>query len=89
MVQYKKFGAKFSAFGNAVGMLRIRRALRASALNIALNMRYSGDSRLMPFELLVNPDGSVYKAYYGSDQGDHLPVETIYSFIKATKLTAK
>lgn len=89
MVLYKQFGAKFNIWGHITGMFRIRKAVQAARLDIPLNTRHTGDEALMPFELLINPDASVNTAYYGSDQGDHMPIEMIYRFVTSPATTAQ
>ena len=36
---------------------------------------------MVPADFLIGPDLTVEVAYYGSDIGDHLPLEKIYQWL--------
>ena len=37
---------------------------------------------MVPADFLIDPDLTVQVAYYGSDIGDHLPIEKIYEWLE-------
>jgi hypothetical protein len=40
-----------------------------------------GIKSMVPADFLIGPDLTVQTAYYGSDIGDHLPLEKIYQWL--------
>lgn len=46
-----------------------------------MKMKIAGEIDLVPADFLINPDGTIYRAYYGKHVGDHLPISEIESFL--------
>ncbi|TCV82313.1 peroxiredoxin-like family protein [Sulfurirhabdus autotrophica] len=44
--------------------------------------KMDGDKATLPADFLITPEQTIYRAFYGSDIGDHLPIEEIYSFLE-------
>ena len=40
-----------------------------------------GSMTTMPADFLIDKNGIIQKAYYGSDEGDHLPLEEILGLL--------
>ena len=64
----------------------IRGALRMSSVTSALMKGFwpgkmEGIKSKVPADFLISPDLTVEVAYYGSDIGDHLPIEKIYQWL--------
>jgi len=41
----------------------------------------------LPAEFLIGPDGTIDRAYYGKDIGDHLPIGEIDSWVESNQAT--
>lgn len=41
-----------------------------------------GDMEQIPADFLINPDGTIHQAYYGTHVGDHLPFSAIRAFLE-------
>ena len=79
---YKLFGVKRSLIGMFKGML-----LRMPTLIIAMFKGYipleiSPRVLTMPLSLLVDEQGIIQTIYHGKDEGDHIPLEKVLSFVK-------
>ena len=79
---YQLFGVKKSLIGMFKGML-----LRLPTLIIAIFKGYfpleiSSRVLTMPLSLLVDEQGVIQTIYYGKDEGDHIPLEQVMSFVK-------
>lgn len=44
------------------------------------NMNAIADKPLIPADFLIDQKGIIQRAYYGSDFGDHLPIEDILTW---------
>ncbi len=51
-------------------------------------LKIKGSMTTMPADFLVDEDGIIRKAYYGSDEGDHLPFDQIKEFADAATRSA-
>ncbi len=83
---YRAYGIKHSLAGMLKGMLtRMPALLRAMFVKGYLPLVIKGSLTTMPADFLVDENGVIRSAYYGKDEGDHLPFEQV----KAFSLTAK
>ena len=73
---YKKYGVTASWLGYLTGAFRIRTFRDAFKRGFTPG---KGDGAIaqLPAEFLIGPDGTIARAYYGKDIGDHLPLEEI------------
>jgi peroxiredoxin Q/BCP len=77
---YREFGIEHSISGVIKGML-----LRFPTLIKAMSSGYipttfKGRLTTMPADFLIDRDGRIDYAYYGSDEGDHLAIATVKAF---------
>lgn len=66
-----------------IGVLRLGRGLKSLSKGFGIRFGY-GSTALVPADFLINPDGTIHTAYYGSDITDHLPIKEIEAFIEAS-----
>lgn len=73
------------------GMLtRMPSLLRAMFVNGYVPWLIKGSMTTMPADFLVDENGVIQTAYYGKDEGDHLPFERVKAFSFASnKMSAK
>ena len=77
---YKEYGIEHSIGGVVKGMIfRMPRLLKAMGKGY-LPTTLKGSITTMPADFLVDKNGIIRKAHYGSDEGDHLPFEEIKAF---------
>lgn len=82
-VYYRKFAVERSIRGVLKGMfLRMPSLLRAMFVKGYLPLRIKGSMTTMPLDVLVDGDGIIQAAYYGKDEGDHLPFSEISEFAR-------
>ena len=78
---YKLYGIQHSIFGVLKGMfLRMPRLLHAMFVKGYVPLIIKGSMTTMPADFLVDEQGIIRVAYYGKDEGDHLPFEQIKAF---------
>lgn len=83
-VAYKAYQIEHSRAGVLKGMLfRMPSLLKAMLIHGYFPTSFQGSLTTMPADFLVDEFGVVQKAYYGNDEGDHLPFEEIKAFAKA------
>ncbi|WP_430462857.1 peroxiredoxin family protein [Thalassolituus sp. LLYu03] len=79
---HRQYGVRYSWWGVLKGMVtRLPTALYSMLAKGYWPTAFSGALHTMPMNFLVNADGRIATAYYGADEGDHLPLEDILSFI--------
>ena len=79
---YHQYGVESSWPGFIMGSLRL--ASVASALMKGFFPgKMEGVKSMVPADFLIGPDLTVRVAYYGSDIGDHLPIEKINEWIES------
>jgi thioredoxin-dependent peroxiredoxin len=79
---YKEYGVKSSFWGMMRGMtLRLPSVIKALALGY-IPKNPNGQMMSMPADFLIDPSGKVILAYYGRDEGDHIPLKIIEEFLK-------
>jgi peroxiredoxin len=85
-VFYKEYGIEHSVAGMFMGMLgRMPALLRAMFVKGYLPLVIKGSLTTMPADFLVDENGVIQTAYYGKDEGDHLPFERVKAFSLASK----
>jgi len=77
---YREYGIERSIIGVLKGMM-----LRMPTLMKGMSMGYvpttiKGNMTTMPADFLVDKNGCIQVAYYGSDEGDHMPFEQVKKF---------
>lgn len=83
---YQAFGIEHSVVGMFKGMLtRMPSLLRAMLVKGYLPLVIKGSLTTMPADFLVDENGVIQTAYYGKDEGDHLPFERVKAFSLAAK----
>jgi len=84
---YQAYGIEHSVAGMFKGMLgRMPSLLRAMFVNGYLPLVIKGSLTTMPADFLVDENGVIQTAYYGRDEGDHLPFERVKAFSLASKI---
>ncbi len=88
---YQAFGIEHSVAGMFKGMLtRMPSLLRATLVKGYLPLVIKGSLTTMPADFLVDENGVIRTAYYGKDEGDHLPFEQVKAFfLDAKTMNAK
>lgn len=78
---HKLYGISHSMFGVLKGMfLRMPQLLYAICIKGYLPLKIKGSMITMPADFLVDKQGIIHVAYYGKDEGDHLPFEQVKNF---------
>lgn len=81
---YQEYGIEHSVLGVLKGIVG-----RMATLRRAMSMGYQariikGRLTTMPADFCIDQDGVIQVAYYGSDEGDHLPLEQVKQFTSQT-----
>jgi peroxiredoxin len=79
-ILYRLYGIESSWPGFIKGSLRLLSVVSALMKGF-LPGKMEGIISMVPADFLVGPDLTVQVAYYGSDIGDHLPIERIYQWL--------
>jgi peroxiredoxin len=83
---YRAYGVERSAVGTLRGMFtRLPTILRGMLVEGYLPLPIRGHPFTMPADFLVDRHGIIRTAYYGRDEGDHLPFEAIIKFAEAER----
>lgn len=78
---YRQYDIERSMAGVVKGMVkRMPTLLYAMFGKGYLPTKINGDMTTMPADFLVDPLGNIRLAYYGKDEGDHLPFDEIKRF---------
>ncbi|UUO23723.1 redoxin domain-containing protein [Colwellia sp. M166] len=77
---YKQYGIKHSVLGVIKGMLFRMPTLIQGMAKGYIPTTIKGSMTTMPADFLVTSNGMVHQAYYGKDEGDHLPFDRIKEF---------
>jgi len=81
---YRKFGVRRSLLGVLKGgILRMPTVLYAMFAKGYIPWTVKGSMTTMPLDILVDERGIVQSAYYGKDEGDHMPFSQIREFAEA------
>jgi peroxiredoxin len=81
---YDLFGVERSVGGMLKGMATRIPTLLKGVSQGHIPTTTKGLSR-MPAEFLVHPDATLGPVYYGADDGDHMPLDTILDFARAAR----
>ena len=80
---YREYGIERSLAGTVKGMIgRLPALLHALFIKRYLPLRIRGHLTTMPADFLVDEQGVIRMAYYGRDEGDHLPLAAIRDFAR-------
>jgi peroxiredoxin Q/BCP len=78
---YRKFGVQRSLLGVLKGaVLRMPTVMYAMFGKGYIPWAVKGSMTTMPLDILVDESGIVQFAYYGKDEGDHMPFDQIKAF---------
>jgi thioredoxin-dependent peroxiredoxin len=83
---YKQYGVTASGWGYLVGAFRFRAFRDAFKRGFHIG-KGEGAITQLPAEFLINPDGTIARAYYGKDIGDHLPIDEIDGWLESNQAT--
>lgn len=80
LIMYKKYGVQKS-FWRMIGSMfhkKTRSNLKEGKVLVkGKNLKRDGQMSRIPADFLIDENGVITKAYYGTNIGDHLPLETI------------
>ncbi|GAV19322.1 ahpC/TSA family protein [Mariprofundus micogutta] len=79
-IYYYKYGIEHSLAGVFKGMIFRMPTLLKGMLKGYVPLKIKGSMTTMPADFLVDETGLIRTAYYGSDEGDHLPIEAVKAF---------
>jgi peroxiredoxin len=83
---YRAYGVERSARGTLRGMVtRLPTLVRAMLVEGYLPIPIRGHPFTMPADFLVDRHGIIRTAYYGRDEGDHLPFRIVESFAETER----
>ncbi len=77
---YKGYRIEHSLGGVFAGMLLRMPTLILGMLKGYVPTTIKGSMTTMPADFLIDGNGDIRAAYYGSDEGDHLPFEQVKAF---------
>ncbi len=77
---YKMYGIEHSISGVVKGMVTRLPTLIKGMSKGYLPTTLKGSITTMPADFLVDREGTIQTAYYGKDEGDHLPIKEVRSF---------
>ena len=78
MLLYEEYGVQVSWWGAFYPRVVARAIL--GVLNGFLSLNINGPIARIPADFLVDPEGLVWRAYYGQAISDHIPFEDITEF---------
>ncbi len=77
---YRAYGIEHSAWGLFKGMFFRLPTLLKGMFKGYVPTTIKGSLTTMPADFLIDREGIIQVAYYGKDEGDHLPFETVKKF---------
>jgi peroxiredoxin Q/BCP len=77
---YSEYGIEHSLLGMLKGMFFRMPTLIRGMMKGYIPVRFKGSIITMPADFLIDRDGIIQMAYYGNDEGDHLPFEEVKKF---------
>jgi peroxiredoxin len=86
---YRAFGIEHSWVGVFRGMILRFPTLIRSMLMGNLPTTIRGKLTTMPADFLIDEEGHIVQAYYGKDEGDHLPLSEIEKFAARVRSFAR
>jgi peroxiredoxin len=81
---YRQYGVESSWPGFIKGSLRLTMAASAIMKGF-LPGKMEGIKSMVPADFLIGPDLTIQVTYYGSDIGDHLPIEKINEWLDSSQ----
>lgn len=78
---YKQYGVETSWTAFAKAGLQINKLIETTKLGF-MPGKMEGEVNRVPADFLIDEKGVIQSAYYGADISDHMPIETILSFVK-------
>ena len=86
---YQDYAIEKSVLGVARGMVkRMPALLGAMLVKGYVPLTIKGSMTTMPADFLIDADGIVSQAYYGVDEGDHLPFDEVRRYARQQVLQA-
>ena len=79
-IYYRAFGIERSVKGMFTGIITRFPTLVQGMFKGYIPTSFKGNILTMPADFLINPDGTIHTAYYGKDDGDHLPFSQVKDF---------
>jgi len=81
-VFYKEYGIQKASHVDKIKAIvgRLFPLIRGNILLARSGAKIEADSRLLPADFLISPDGYIKKVYYGRDIGDHIPLKELLEF---------
>jgi peroxiredoxin len=76
---YKRYGVESSHLGMLRAMLQPLKMFKVMTSGF-FSMKAINDRPLIPADFLIDEDQTIRRVYYGTDFGDHLPIEEILSW---------
>ncbi len=76
---YKKYGVEESRSGMFKAMLKPLKMIEVMTSGF-FNLRSIKEKPLIPAEFLIDENQYIFRAYYGKDFGDHLPIAEILNW---------
>ncbi len=86
---YREYGVEHSVAGMWKGMIFRLPTLLGAMLKGYVPTTIKGSMTTMPADFLIDREGIIQRAYYATDEGDHLPFEEIKSFAQHRWLTER
>ena len=77
---YKEYAIEHSVLGMFKGMIFRLPTLIRGILSGYIPIKIKGSMTTMPADFLIDHNGIIQAAYYGSDEGDHMPFDKIKAF---------
>ena len=78
---YRKYAINHSIYGMLKGMfVHFPSLLKAVFKHGYVPLKFKGKLHTMPASFLVDEKGIINTAYYGKDEGDHIPFERVKQF---------
>ena len=80
---YNQYGLYSSMVATMRSMTKVSRIIKGLRAGFKMIIFQRGDMHLMPADFLINTDGIIEQAYYGTTSGDHIETESILEFAKS------
>ena len=80
-IYYREYGIERSLLGTLKGaVLHLPSVLYATVVKGYWPTSFGGKLTTMPADFLIDEGRVIHTAYYGEDEGDHLPIERVREF---------
>lgn len=79
-IYYKNYSIEHSVIGVLKGMILRMPTLLGGMFKGYVPLVIKGSMTTMPADFLIDKNGIIQTAYYGKDEGDHLPFELVKEF---------